>query len=686
MPVSKAPALAAGDLPRPIPRLAPKLKAPPPAPSFPAPKVVVGTTPGTDIAPAPTKSSGSLAVVGVVVALLFVGLAAGGYYFWRHRNIPPSAQQVQAAVQKVVANPALVVGDVVPTVTARESGQEEIDYRATAELREPLYEQTDTATVLKNEFNLDPEAWDKARASISGADGPHILELAGLKGVDDSLLTTVYLKEVTARGAKVTFSGHLKATKTDGDWHLVSSGPAPTIAMPAGQARAQFHGRTAIAGEAAEMGRLRELAKAQADVPAKVEQGRLALVEERRAGMEKTVAGLAAELSPGTLFGGTATGSGASERLWLEVTDVQADDKRISAELRNSGGWMDKRPFHGTYAANPEDGTLTVTLVTQRNQAVKKGGPFLDRAESWQVVFSFSGGKLTGHSGEWDYQFTRLSAADITNAKAELDSEADAIRTAIGIGKVFRGSAKPKAGGDGLEIEMRFTRLENDGAVVGLILTSPSHPSWQRNFRGGIIGNTFRDDGWPIHLETATRDYVKAASGHPILSAHEAFEVNLKLVDGRLVGASRDFNWDLGPVAGETVAKQDSDLAAVRKQIFALVKSGASFTGRAHAEGSDDAERIRIRFTMVDQRSGIVEALLESLETSGLNREFKGTAELQDGKLVLASNGQVRGRPGRAVHLPAFVDGTADASLSITLDGEQLAAEVLPSGWVLDLH
>ncbi|HVU17768.1 MAG TPA: hypothetical protein VHD32_12650 [Candidatus Didemnitutus sp.] len=643
--------------------------------------------PATEAAPPAKSSAAPIIVVAVVMGLLLVGAAGAAYFlFFRHRGGTPTAEQMVAGVQRALANPALGVSDLSTSLASTDSDHAEIDYHASAVLKDPLFESVDGTEVLKNDLNLDPEAWAKARSAVSGKEGAHILELAGLKGVDDSLLTTVYLKQVAAPGLKFPIAGHLKATRSGGAWQVDPSGPPPKPALPAGQARAKFSGPTAVVSDATEMGKLRELAKTQADLPAKVEQGRQALVEEHKANLDKAVAQLADELAPGTLFAGTATGSGSSERLWLEITRVQADGHQIFAALRNSGGWLDQRPFRGTYGANPDDGTLTVTLTTQRNQMVKKAGPFLDRNEGWQIIFTFADGKLTGHSGEFDYRFTKLAAAQATSARSELDGEADMIRMALGAGKVFRGTVKPKAGGDGLELELRFNRLDADGSALGLVVTTPSHPAWQRAFRGTIIGNSFRDEGWPIHLETAARDYVKSASGNAILSTHEGFDVSLKLADGRLVGSSRDFNWEFVPVSTEAVTKQDADLATLKKQIFALVKSGTSYSGKAHADGSDDSERVRLRFTMVDQRSGLVEALLESQETSGLNREFKGGVDLQDGKLMLPANGHVRGRPGRAVHLPAFVDGTADASLSLTTDGDKLIVEVLPSGWVLELH
>jgi hypothetical protein len=634
----------------------------------------------------PRKPMGSGAKIGFAVAVVVLALAAGGYYFYQQRDHAPSAGLISARVEKDFANPMFKIAEITPTITPAGAGAADIQYKGVAELREPLYEKLESRTVLQEELKLDVDAWQTAQQTVAGKDAPRILELAGLKGIDDTLLQTTFLKEVSPKGLKLAFDGRMRATKPGSDWQLQPQAGGTPISTPPGQPRATFGSHTTVVGNSAEMDKLREIARAQADVPAKIAQGRTALVEERRANQEKMMAQLLADLAPGTLFSGTAsTGTGTPEKLFLEITGVQEGEKQMTALLRNSGGWSDARMFQGTFAPDPENNALTITLATLRNQVVRKAGPFLERNESWQVVFSFSDGKLTGHSAEWTYDFTRLDQAAAAAAKTELAGEAGLLRAVTVPGKVFRGTVRGKSTTDSFEYLLRFNRQENDGAVLGATLEPPGHSAWQRSFHGAIIGSKIRAEGWPLRLETGSRDGVKTAAGNPLLGAREDFTVNLKLADGHLVGESKDFTWDFAAVADEEVAKLDADQGERKKEFFALVKTGASFTGRAHAADSDQTERVRVRFTLIDQRGGTAEAQVESLETSGVSREFRGPLDLFEGKLVLSANGRSRGRPGKAVHLPVFVDGSADAVISFTVDGEKLLGEVKGSGWKLEL-
>jgi len=669
----------------PQPRLAPRLSGPAPAPAFTAPPMFVPASTSDAAPPKPPREPMGLgAKIALLSFVVVAALAAGGFYLYQQRSHTPTAGAIKSGVEKVVTNPLLKVTEVAPTLTPAGDAFD-VQYRAVAELREPLYVELENRAMLRDDLKVDVEAWQTARQTISGKDGARILELAGLKVVDDTLLKTTFLKEVSPKGAKVTFEGKLRATKSGSDWRLVPQGDPVSIALPPGDPRAKFGGRTTLVGNAAEMTRLREMAKAQSGLPAKIEQGRIAMVAERRANQEKTLANLLADLATGTLFAGTASaGTGSPEKLYLEITALQEGEKQVSALLRNEGGWGDARPFQGGFVFNPDEGTMTVTLATQRNQAVKKAGPFLDRNESWQMVLTFSDGRLTGHSGDSEYSFTRLSALDATAARSQLDAVAAPLRAATAPGKVFRGTISAKSGAESHEFLVRFNRQDNDGAVLGLTLEPAGHGGWQRIFRGSIIASRSRAEGWPLRLESASRDALKSAPGFPLLTAREDFSVSLKLADGRLVGSSRDYNWDFAGVSEEEIAKFDAEQAELKKQFLALVKVGASYTGRAQAADSDQPERVRLRFTLVDQRGGVIEALLESLEVSGVNREFRGTFDLVEGRLVLTSSGRTHGRPGKAIRLPVFVDSSAEAALVLKADGEKLSAEAKPSGWKLE--
>ena len=666
-------------------RAAPKLKGPAPAPAFKLPTASPEPDSRAPVAAgAPRKPVSAALVAGLIGGAVILTLAGAGGYWWLQRNRTPDAAAIRAAVEQALGNPGLRVTEVAPTITPQGSDAADILYHATAELKEPLYVAADTNAVLRDQLKLDAAAWQKARDAAAGKDSARILELAGLQGVDDTLLRLTLLKESSPKGAKLTFSGQLHATKGVGGWKVEPAGGRPAVTLPPGQPRAKFSGHLCVVSDAAEIDHLRELARSQAEVPAKIERGRLALAEERRGSMEKILAGLLAQLTPGALFAGSASGPGQAEQLYLEITDVQEGGRQITALLRNRGGWGDARVFRGSCAADPDAGALNFTLSTRRDQAVKQGGPFLERNENWEMALSLKDGQLTGRSGDSEFGFTRLGTAEAAAAKGELDQEAAALRAVTANGKAYRGTVRAKSGADAHEYLMRFSRVQPDSATVGMTLEPLGRGTWRRSFRGTVIGNTFRAAGWPLRLETFGRDAVKSASGFAPLTMPGDYTVTLKLAEGRLTGESRDLRWDFAVSAAEETGPSVADVAALKKRVFAMIKSGASFTGRAQAAEGGDTERIRVRFTLVDQRSGTVEALLESLETSGVNREFRGTADLIDGRLVLTSYGATRGRPGRGVRLPALVDSGADATLSVAVEGDTISADVGPAGWKLE--
>lgn len=634
---------------------------------------------------APRKPLSRGLKLGLVAATVAGVMAIGAIYFFQQRNRTPSEGLVKAEIEKQIGGAQLKVTEISPTITPTGPGQADIHYHAVAVLTEPLYEQLEATAVLRDQLKLDLDAWQKARKTLAGQGGARILELAGLKGVDDTLLQTTFLKEVSPKGQQVQFDGRLRASKSEGGWKLETQGGNTAAGAPQGQPRANFPGRTSVVSDPSELEKLRELAKAQAEVPVKIEQAMAAYAQERQAEQEKAMAQSLESMAPGTLFAGTAKGgTGAPTPLYLEITTLRTKEKQVIALLRNEGGWSDARTFQGSFAASPVDGALTVTLVTQRGQAVRKGGPFLERNESWQVVFQFSEGRLTGRSGDWEYALTRLSEPDAAARKKELDGEAGLLREATLAGKVYRGTIRGKSAPDTFECLLRFKRQENDGEVLGLTIEPVGRDALQRTFRGTIIGSRLRAEGWPLRLETKAREAVKAAAGNALLAGHEDITVSLKLDNGRLVGESKNFTWDFGSVATEELAKLDTDKAQREKQILALVKEGALFYGKAHPEGESQTEGVRLRIRHIEPGGTVVDAILESLETNGVSREFRGPLDLYEGRLELTTSARGRGKTGVAVHFPAFVDSKAEMVISLTLVDGKFTGELKPSNWRLE--
>lgn len=484
--------------------------------------------------------------------------------FFQQRNRAPSAGLVRATVEKLINSPTLNLTAVTPTVTpATESGQATVAYQAEAEVREPLYEAADAAAVLRDDLKLDPEAWQQTRQILSGKTAPRILELAGLKGVDNTLLQTTFLHETTAKGAKITFTGRLHAAKGPAGWELTSEDLTQSAGEVRGQRRSVFPGLVSVMDDPAEMKKIRDLAASQAGIPAKVEAGRQAFLAERRAEQEKIIAALLESLKPKTVYGGTAAADGGTPfPIFLEFTSLNTRSKNLAAWLRNDVSWEHRRALQGSYTYDADREVLVLTLETTARQAVPQGGPMLADEGNWRVTFQLSAGTLSASDPRHSFSLDRLSPEAATAAQekivAAIAAREQPLLAIIKADTAYPGVAQLEGQAPAEKIRLRFRQVAPHGTTVNAVLESLERPGVFREFRGTL-------DPLTKKLTLTSAGQGRTAAGQkgglkfPPLVSSDGQKIIFAITDSALAGGLEGADWKLLlPFAGATTVSGDA--------------------------------------------------------------------------------------------------------------------------------
>ncbi|MEO6876039.1 MAG: hypothetical protein ABI222_14570 [Opitutaceae bacterium] len=623
--------------------------------------------------------------MGLVAAAIVGVCALGAVIFFQQRNQAPTAGLIRETVEKTIGNPQLKVTGVKSTVSrSTEPGHASVAYQAEAEVREALYEPTDPTALLRDELKLDPVAWQRTRKTLSGKTAPRILELAGLKDLDPTLLQTTFLHQTTAAGAKFSFNGNLSAVKGADGWQLTGDRPNQTTGELRGKPRAAFEGSTTVIEDAAAMKKIHDLASAQADVPAKVEAGRQAFLAERRAAQEKVIADLVDSLKPGTIYGGTATADGeAPLKIFLEFTSINARYHQVSAVLRSDGSWADQRVMKGSFAFDADSETLNVTLATTARQAVPDAGDLLADPEDWNVGLQLSGEKLSGSEHGHSFTLDRMSETAAAAARQEIEAASTALVDATETGRVYRGSVHNRQDSSTYDYLLRFNQQDRQAATFVATLEPAGREAWQRTYHGTIATNRRRTGGPAARLVSQSNEAVTMADNRSPVGLNREDAFPLQLVDGHLRGETTDFTYDFSPLTDADIAKLAAAATEREQALLAIVKANTAYPGTARLGSNGPTEKIRLRFRRVDPHGADVEAVIESIEPAGIFREFRGSVDPFARQLPLNSVGQGRAAAGHRIGLkfPPLGD-RGDQQLVLDLSGSAITGEMPARGQI----
>jgi len=614
---------------------------------------------------------------GILIGIAAVVLLLVGVKLYQKFTGSPSDKHLVTAIQTALANPKLEVGK--PLRTEQPNGDLDVSGTVTAKvtLSEALYVRGDTAEYLNRELNADTTRLGEARAALGGPAGRKIRELAGITEMPDNPLDVSLLRESAAKGTELAFSGSYVAHKASGSWQVQLSGSLQGGA-PEGQALESFKGSVLVEKDPATKAKLKELADKYADFEKRVAAAREQYKDILRKEREARLAKLSTLVGQGTLFKGSVTYRHNQSVIpaWLEITEVKG--RKFNAVLRTDGGWQDARGIQGEWTADAEAEHLTLLLASRSNQAINGAGPLLEDRDNWNLSLQSKGEntEFEGIANNLSWHLNRVAdaevAAEITELKAPLKSLLDA--TAVGL--VYKGAIVNKYDQSSETAYLRFTKQENEGALVFATIESEEHPSWRRNLRGTLIASPHRADGRPLRLKLAEADRVRRASDGSLFS--QGYERVLQLTPSatEIQGEDNGYSLSFTRLSAEDLDKLEQERSARQQQVLAFARSGASYDGSIRDE-SGFIGNARLRFINVNLEANEVTLMIESRSQPGIHTKFKGAIDPNERLLSVQSVEGTYNKSGR-LRVPFFSrDGSF--TLSLNLSEEGLTGEI--SGW-----
>lgn len=629
---------------------------------------------------APMGRNAKLAIIaGVVIAL--GGLISAGIL--RQRALSPSDSLVRSFLSQEVGEGGLVFDQIDRTERQLNASTLQLDITAKATSQEPLYSTIDTADFLVTALTINQGAVREAKTLMDAKNAARLRELAKLETIPTDPLTIPVVRETAPRGASGEFHGILTAYRADGEWVFTLNGGNWITGAPEGKPRKSLLSGTIVSGSQADEQRLRSAVESYLECAAKLQaaskQFEAELAKERQAKINEFLT----RLAPGSLYRGTAVrrNDGRTTPLYLEIVETKADSRRVSARLRNDGGWSDARRFQGEWKANTDTEAFTLTLTTGPRDAIRDAGVFLQDSDGYSIVFDCGkDGALTGQSHSFDYRFMLVPADEVEMARAELVGDFTQLMNATKVGSTFLGAAISKKNDSSERVLLRFTRQENDGALIQAVLRSPDRASWTRELNGTLISNRYRSEGRPLRLVMASESARKSAREDSVFRAtrRDGLQLNLMLEGSSLVGEDDMFHYKLAPAEAEQIAIIDREQSARERRFTEIVQAGAAYDGVAR-DTQGFSTRVRLRIKRVEAGSNTLQVVFESLQQGGIFHAMSGSFDIDAGTIGLGSSGEGKFNPSGYLRLPIFSrDAVFKASLEL---GEKDLKGVLVDQW-----
>jgi len=273
-----------------------------------------------------------------------------------------------------------------------------------------------------------------------------------------------------------------------------------------------------------------------------------------------------------------------------------------------------------------------------------------------------------------------VPAAEVEPIRAELVGDFAQLMNATKVGSTFLGAAISKKNDSSERVLLRFTRQENDGALIQAVLRSPDRASWTRELNGTLISNRYRSEGRPLRLVMASESARKSAREDSVFRAtrRDGLQLNLMLEGNSLVGEDDMFHYKLAPAEAEQIAIIDREQSARERRFTEIVQAGAAYDGVAR-DTQGFSTRVRLRIKRVEAGSNTLQVVFESLQQGGIFHAMSGSFDIDAGTIGLGSSGEGKFNPSGYLRLPIFSrDAVFKASLEL---GEKDLRGVLVDQW-----
>lgn len=542
-------------------------------------------------------------------------------------------------------------------------------FTAKAVLKESLYQKVDTTSFLKESLSADTDKLAELRASLNTSRGQKLQELAHITLLPKNPLDVVLIKEVAARGLESVYEGNYEAEKHGSNWIIRYHGGVvntPYGALP----RSQYDTSVLDAKDPNTTPALKAMLEANTSLEKNLSLAREQLEELLRKEHGARTATFAALLKPGTLFTGSAV-QRYNQRtfpIWIELTSVSTSPGQVQALMRNDGGWSDARTFQGEWKTDANAEKCVLVLRTHSNQAIREAGPFLETDDSWTITFTVGqDGAIEATNDSYGYRLTRIPDADAAAVQQKLQAPLQSLLAAAAAGTTYQGAIISKRDQTSEPVLLRFTKLDNNGALLAATLESVEHPSWRRSLRGTIIANTYRAGALPVRLKITSGDEIKTAPNGSVFRNYNDRQIGLTPINSALRGEDDTYKYELIKLNDQQLAELAATRLAREKQVLSVATPGATYDGTIR-DDSGFVARARLRFVKINPNNGDAFIVMESRDQAGIQVEFKGTLDCAEGILSLQS-GAGKFNPNGRLRVPFFSrDDTFVLNLAIKDD------------------
>lgn len=615
---------------------------------------------------------------------IVLALVCGGLLAWWHGRPPIPAADLEGYLDKTFGGGRVLFSVLQSTELRLDENDLQVSVTATARTLQPLYSQIDAPQYLRRTFQIDPDSTSEARRLLADPGALQASGLAGNGSAPSDPYGAVILTMNSPAGAPFTYQGVIAAHRDSGGWSLADVSGGYEGPAPQGKPRSAFGDNSFAVGDPGDEARLRSLASDFQAFAGRVAERRRSLESARAAELLHRREAFMARIAPGSIFRGAALEAGGQigTPLYLEVTELSPDN-RVTALLRNEGGWGSARVFQGSWAADDDFANPVLNLTSPANQAVKNSGPFLENTQAWTLSLSLDPrGGLSGRDSFFEYRFQPMSRDQASDLRARLEAELRGSIAATAPDLVYFGTASSRASGASEPILLRFIGRSGEATSVEARIESTTR-SWKRPLHGSIITNARRSGGRPIVMQSPSSEAVEDAPPDSVMGTREDLELRLGLEAGSLVGEDDRFRYRLALAGASDLHRMEAEGDERARHFMEVFRSGIVYDGILREEQGFRAGA-RLEVIRIDRRTGSVSARLHSWSRPGVFRELLGTCDPAGGSLMLTATGRGALDGDDDFNLPLFKSAAA-AAVHLELDGNSIMGGIEgDSSWAFE--
>ncbi|MFT3781290.1 MAG: hypothetical protein QM790_04680 [Nibricoccus sp.] len=260
--------------------------------------------------------------------------------------------------------------------------------------------------------------------------------------------------------------------------------------------------------------------------------------------IERETQSLLKKFSPETVFVGAAISKrdNSPEKVLLRVSRLENNGVILGASLGSMEHPSWKRALLGTIIGNRYRSDNRPIRLKRDGQDAIKHAPdssvFRINYDA-QISFSLDGDTLRGDDGQYRYELTRASAAEIAQIQASFAARIERFSSIVRTGATYDGVAQCT---DGFvtQVRLRFTSVDIAGNSASVVMESREQPGIYTEMKGTV----FADEG-SVLLRTGKGKYnPKGILRMPLFSQDSTFNLLFQLKDDEMDGVIENYaNW-----------------------------------------------------------------------------------------------------------------------------------------------